>query len=407
MDALRLPRALCRAADRPQRIRRSRPGRRRLLVDAVPLHRALLLATALSVDPVLPYGGRPPRFRPRVHPHRRRPGNRDPIAEPLHPPDRVPVFRWRASGGARGPGVGRDQHPLFPRHPSPSPGASVMRGRRAAIGVRLILIIAGLGVAAFLYAFPLYWLGATSLRSKAELYQSITLVPRHPTLQPYVSVLFDRGFWVLLKNSVIVCAATVVMTLAVGLVITYQNTRLTVPPQLRVGVLNWALSLRFLPPIAVVIPYFAIVRTLQLYDQPIALIGIYSLFNLPFAIWMLKGFLAEIPLELEEAALVDGANRWTSFRRVLLPLAFPGLMAAATIVFTFAWSEFLFALILTATPNAQTFPVGVQRLVTQFEIIWTDMAAAAVNAKAIPLVLMVVARKYLVAGLTFGVIREK
>ena len=282
-----------------------------------------------------------------------------------------------------------------------------MRSRSAAIWLRLILIIAGLGVAAFIYAFPLYWLVATSLKGKAELYQSITLIPQHPTLASYGSVLFERGFWVLLKNSVIVCAATVVVTLAVGLLITYPITRLPVPPQLRVGVLNWALSLRFLPPIAVVIPYFAIVRTLQLYDQPIALIGIYSLFNLPFSIWMLKGFLAEIPLELEEAALVDGANRWTSFRRVLLPLATPGLMAAATIVFTFAWSEFLFALILTATPNAQTFPVGVQGLVTQLEIIWNDMAAAGVIAMSVPLVLMVIARKYLVAGLTFGVIREK
>ena len=282
-----------------------------------------------------------------------------------------------------------------------------MRSRSAAIWLRLILIVAGLGVAAFIYAFPLYWLVATSLKGKAELYQSITLIPQHPTLASYGSVLFERGFWVLLKNSVIVCAATVVVTLAVGLLITYPITRLPVPPQLRVGVLNWALSLRFLPPIAVVIPYFAIVRTLQLYDQPIALIGIYSLFNLPFSIWMLKGFLAEIPLELEEAAMVDGANRWTSFRRVLLPLATPGLMAAATIVFTFAWSEFLFALILTATPNAQTFPVGVQGLVTQFEIIWNDMAAAGVIAMSVPLVLMVIARKYLVAGLTFGVIREK
>jgi len=282
-----------------------------------------------------------------------------------------------------------------------------MRSRGAAVWARIILIVAGLGVAGFLYAFPLYWLIATSLKSKAELYQSITLFPQHPTLNSYASVLFDRGFWVLLKNSVIVCAATVVVTLAIGLVITYPITRLSVPPQLRVGVLNWALSLRFLPPIAVVIPYFAIVRTLQIYDQPIALIGIYSLFNLPFAIWMLKGFLAEIPLELEEAALIDGANRWNAFRRVLLPLAFPGLMAAATIVFTFAWSEFLFALILTATPNAQTFPVGVQGLVTQFEIIWNDMAAAGVIAMAIPLALMVIGRKYMVAGLTFGVIREK
>jgi multiple sugar transport system permease protein len=282
-----------------------------------------------------------------------------------------------------------------------------MRSRGAAVWARIILIVAGLGVAGFLYAFPLYWLIATSLKSKAELYQSITLFPQHPTLNSYSSVLFDRGFWVLLKNSVIVCAATVLVTLAVGLLITYPITRLSVPPQLRVGVLNWALSLRFLPPVAVVVPYFAIVRTLQIYNQPIALIGIYSLFNLPFAIWMLKGFLAEIPIELEEAALIDGANRWSAFRQVLLPLAFPGLLAAATIVFTFAWSEFLFALILTATPQSQTFPVGVQGLVTQFEIIWNDMAASGVIAMSVPLFLMVIARKYMVAGLTFGVIREK
>ena len=105
-----------------------------------------------------------------------------------------------------------------------------MRTRRAAIALRLILIIAGLGVAAFLYAFPLYWLVATSLKGKAELYQSITLIPQHPTLASYGSVLFERGFWVLLKNSVMVCAATVVVTLAVGLLITYPITRLTVPP---------------------------------------------------------------------------------------------------------------------------------------------------------------------------------
>jgi len=274
--------------------------------------------------------------------------------------------------------------------------------------LRTALATVALGMAGVLYGFPLYWLFVTSLKSKAELFaSSVHLIPHNPTFAAYTSVLIERGFWVLLKNSVIVCFSTVVVTLALGLLITYPITRLPVPPRLRVNILIWALSLRFLPPIAVVIPYFAIVRTLQLYDQPIALIGIYSLFNLPFAIWMLKGFLDEIPIELEDAALVDGASRWIAFRRVLLPLAAPGVMAAGIIVFTFAWSEFLFALILTATPNSQTFPVGVQGLVTQFEIIWNDMAASGVIAMALPLVLMVIGRRYIVAGLTFGVIREK
>src|SRR5437867_9118672 len=115
---------------------------------------------------------------------------------------------------------------------------------------------------------PLYWLVVTSLKSKRELFAStVHLVPHNPTLAAYSSVLFERGFIVLLKNIVVVCACAVAITLAVGLLITYPITRLPLPARLRVGILNWALSLRFLPPIAVVIPYFLIVRTAQIYDQ--------------------------------------------------------------------------------------------------------------------------------------------
>jgi multiple sugar transport system permease protein len=265
-----------------------------------------------------------------------------------------------------------------------------------------------LGLAAPVYVLPLYWLLVTSLKSKAELYLStVTLYPHKPTLGAYSRVLFERGFWVLLRNSVLVCGVTVLITLTLGLLITYPITRLRTSARVRKGVLDWALSLRFMPPVAVVIPYFAVVRAAHLYDTPQALILIYSLFNLPFAVWMLKGFLDEIPAEIEDAAYIDGGDRWTVFWRVLLPLAAPGLLASGIIVFTFAWSEFLFALILTATPHAQTFPVGVQGLVTQFEVIWNDMAAAGGIAMALPLVLALLARRYLIAGLTFGVIRER
>lgn len=278
--------------------------------------------------------------------------------------------------------------------------------RRNAFAV--VVAVAGLALFALVYLFPLYWLVVTSLKGRAELYAAeVPLFPKDPTFEAYADVLINRAFSTLLRNSIIVCLATVATTLILGLLITYPLTRLDVRKSVRVGVLNWALSLRFLPPIAVVVPYFAIVRTAGLYDNPLALIFIYTLFNLPFSIWMLKGFLQEIPRELEEAAHVDGASRWDGFQHVLLPLAAPGLLAAATIIFTFSWSEFLFALILTATPNAQTFPVGVQGLVTQFEVIWNDMAAAGAIAMFLPLVLAMLARRYLVAGLTFGVIREK
>lgn len=281
-----------------------------------------------------------------------------------------------------------------------------MMPRRRPARLWAIVGVPVLGVVALVYAFPLYWLVVTALKGEGELYQATpSLHPLEPTLTAFSSVLLTRGFLRLLENSVVVCGATVVLALAIGFAVTYPITRLKVSRRLRVGVLNWALSLRFLPPVAVVVPYFAIVRGLGLYDHPLALILIYTIFNLPFAMWMLKGFLAEIPAEIEEAAFVDGASRWVAFRRVLLPLAAPGILASGVIIFAFAWSEFLFALILTASPRAQTFPVGVQGLVTQFQIIWNDMAAAGVIALAVPLGLMVLARRYVLTGLTFGVIR--
>jgi multiple sugar transport system permease protein len=265
-----------------------------------------------------------------------------------------------------------------------------------------------LGVALIAFVFPLYYLIATSLKGQAELYSAVpTLIPQAPTLQSYTSVLVDRQMLGLLGNSIVAGVSATVLALIIAFAICYPITRLPVSRRVSSFVLNWSLSLRFLPPIAVVIPYYTIVRALGLYNQLPALIIVYTIFNLPLSIWMLKGFLQEIPLELEEAAMVDGASRLQAFLRVLLPLTRTGMLAAGVVVFAFDWAEFLFAFILTATPQAMTFPVGVQGLVTQFEIIWNDMAAGGVIAIAVPLALMLVARRYVVAGLTFGVIRDK
>jgi multiple sugar transport system permease protein len=265
-----------------------------------------------------------------------------------------------------------------------------------------------LAVVGFIFAFPLFYLVATSLKTKADLFAPVpSLFPPAPTIDPYTSVLFTRGFSGLLANSIVVGLSATILSICVAFAICYPITRLPASPRLRAFVLNWALSLRFLPPVAVVIPYFAIVRTIGLYNQLPALILVYTIFNLPLAIWMLRGFLDEIPLEIEEAALVDGASRWHAFRTILLPLSRPGILAVAIIVFAFDWAEFLFAFILTATPQAMTFPVGVQGLVTQFAIIWNDMAAGGVIAILIPLSLMLIARRHVMSGLTFGVIRDK
>ena len=278
------------------------------------------------------------------------------------------------------------------------------RQRPLTRGLTLIVLF----LAALLFFFPLYYLFATSLKTKAELFASEpTLIPADPTLAAYDAVLFGRNMIALLGNSIVVGLVSTVLALTIAFAICYPITRLPTSRGVRSSVLNWALSLRFLAPIAVVIPYFTIVRTLGLYNQLPALILVYTIFNLPLSIWMLKGFLTEIPLEIEEAALVDGGTRWQAFRYVLLPLSRIGVLAAGIIVFAFDWAEFQFAFILTATPQSQTFPVGVAGLVTQFEIIWNEMAAGAMIAIVIPVLLMLAARRHIMTGLTFGVIREK
>jgi ABC-type glycerol-3-phosphate transport system permease component len=270
------------------------------------------------------------------------------------------------------------------------------------------IVLAALSVLAGVYVFPFFWMLSTSLKTNAELYaQPPTIWPVHPTLEAYGAALIGAGHWALLRNSLVICLCTVALTLALALLIAYPLTRLPVPPGLRRGLLSWLLSLRFLPSMVVVIPIFATVRAVGLYDRLLALILIYSAFSLPFAVWMLKGFLVEVPQEVEEAALVDGASRWRAFFRILLPMLSPGLLAAGVITFALAWSEFLYALILTATPRSQTFSIGVWSYVTEFEIVWNQMAAMGVVSALVPVGLLMIARRYVISALTFGAVREK
>ncbi|MDQ7844427.1 MAG: carbohydrate ABC transporter permease [Armatimonadota bacterium] len=275
-------------------------------------------------------------------------------------------------------------------------------------GIWRLLAVAALLALAALYLFPYFWMVLTAIKPLPEFYRfPATIFPEHVTFQPFVSVMVARGYLTLLRNSLVICLAAVAVGLVVSLLIAYPVTRLPVSPRFRRALLNWILSLRFLPPIVVVIPFFDIVRHAGLYDNPLSLMLLYAVFSLPFATWMLRGFLLEVPLELEEAALVDGATRLRAFFTILLPQLAPALLATAVITFALSWSEFMFAFILSATPRSQTFPIGVASLVTQFEIIWNEMAAVGTVASAVPVLLLLLARRYVLTALTFGAIREK
>lgn len=265
-----------------------------------------------------------------------------------------------------------------------------------------------LGAVALLYLFPVFWMVTTSLKSTGELYgYPPTLVPLRPTLQPYRSLLVEKGYGQLIRNSLVINVLTIVLTLTLALLINYPLARLRVSARAGRAILNAILAIRFIPGIIMVIPFYAIILTVGLYDTIWSLVLIYTVFNLPLAVYMLNGFLREIPIELEEAALVDGATRRYAFLAITLPQLSPAILAIAVITFALSWNDFLFALILTATPAAQTFSIGVWRLVSQFQILWNEMAAAAVIATMIPILLLVFVRRYLLAALTFGVVREK
>lgn len=279
-----------------------------------------------------------------------------------------------------------------------------MSRKRLALAVAYAI----LAVIVVVYLFPFFWMISTAVKSKAELYRyPPTVIPAAPSVDAFISVLVGRRYTHLLENSLAVALAAVVGGLAVSLLITYPLTRMAVTPGFRRGLLGWILSLRFLPPIVVVIPFFDIVRKLGLYDTRMALMLLYTVFSLPFAVWMLKGFLAEIPMEIEEAAFVDGATRLRAFFQIILPQMTPALLAAGVITFSLTWSEFMFAFILTASPQSQTFSIGVASLVTQFEIIWNEMAAAGVISALVPITLLLLARRYVIMALTFGAVREK
>jgi len=278
--------------------------------------------------------------------------------------------------------------------------------RRIRIGkvltIGFVLSLAGV------YLSPFYWMAATALRPIADFYRfPPSLVPERVTFEAFTSVLIRRGFMMLLWNSLLVSLGAVSLSLLISMLIVYPLTRMPVSPRVRQGLLNWILSLRFLPPIVVVIPWFSIVRTMGLYDHVLSLVLLYTVFSLPFGTWMLRSFLLEIPKEIEEAAWVDGASRIRAFFSVVFPLLAPALLAGGVITFALMWSEFMFAFILTATPRSQTFPIGVASLVTQFQIIWNEMAAAGTLAALVPITLLLLARRYVLVALTFGAVREK
>jgi len=185
----------------------------------------------------------------------------------------------------------------------------------------------------------------------------------------------------------------------------YSLSRFRLPLRLNHHLSLWILSTRMFPPIVSIVPLFLIMRRFDLVDTKFALVMAYSVFNLPFVVWMMKGFFDELPRELEESALIDGDTPFGAFWRIILPLVKPGIVATAIFCMIVAWNEFLFALILTQTEDALTLPVGIANQVTQYEIRWGVMSAAGVIAITPLFVFALLVQRHLVRGLSCGAVK--
>ncbi len=290
-----------------------------------------------------------------------------------------------------------------------SPGASrVVQGGRLRPGPVLRFGFIGLYLAFLL--LPLYWVAVTSIKPQEDLLHDPPVWwPAQPTDLHYAEALNKFGGWEGLRNSLIIAAATTLLAVILGTAAAYSMARF------RTGgkhLAFWFLSQRMLPPVAVIIPVFLLYSNysqawlgVRLIDTHVGLILLYTVFALPFTVWMMYAYFRQMPVELEEAALVDGCSRWQVLWRVAWPLAGPGLVSAAAFAFIFSWTEFLFALVL-ARDKTTTLPVALAGMATSFQGNLYGEVSALTMVSLIPAALLgALIQRHLVRGLTLGAVQ--
>ncbi len=272
------------------------------------------------------------------------------------------------------------------------------------IRIRRLLGLLGLAVFLIIVVFPFYWQIVTSVKDPRDISLMPTeLWPGRFSLEFYKNVFVNHNFGVYLTNSVIVAFGAMFVTLVMAFPAAYAFARIQF--RFKKFMQNFILLANMFPIIAVVTPMFVIFRQMGLINTYLGLIIPSVIITLPMAIWTLIAFIKTLPYELEEAALIDGCNRFESVMRVILPLAAPGVFTTAIIAFITAWNEFMFALILVTRDSMRTVPVAISMFPGQFTVPWGDMAAASIVA-TVPIVLVVlVCQKRIVAGLTSGAVK--
>lgn len=249
---------------------------------------------------------------------------------------------------------------------------------------------------------PYLWMFITSITPPSEL-ATITVFPGHPTLDAFPSLLTKTPFFQYLLNSIEVAIGTVLLTVACALLAGTALSRYRFRG--RSVVLAGVLFMQLFPSILLIVPLYVELKAIGLIDNKIGLILVDAAFAMAFSTWLIKGFVDQIPKEIEEAAYVDGCSKWQAFRHVILPLSRPGITAAATYAFIYSWNEFLFALTFTFSNDTRTMPVGLSLFVGENLIRWDFLTAGGVLAAMPILIGFMYAQKGLIAGLSSGAVK--
>jgi ABC-type glycerol-3-phosphate transport system permease component len=251
--------------------------------------------------------------------------------------------------------------------------------------------------------FPLYWVAIGSFTPESRLFAQSALVPDALVLDHYRALFAERDFWTPVRNSLVVAGATTAFCVALGAVCAYALARLRVPG--KAGILALVLAVSMFPQISIVSPLYLLLRELRLLNTYPGLVLPYLTFAMPLTIWLLVGFFRQLPPELEEAGLMDGAGRLRTLWEIILPLSWPGLATAAILTFLYSWNEFLFALSFTLGPERHTVPVAITLFRGQYQVPWGQILAAAMIATVPVAALALAAQRRIIAGLTSGAVK--
>lgn len=256
---------------------------------------------------------------------------------------------------------------------------------------------------AIITLFPIYWMVIISMRSKLEIFAGPKLYQTSIFADNYYRPLFKDIYGKFLINSLIISTGNTGLVLLLAMFAAYAFSRFRIFGS---GTLFfWTITNRMAPPAAFILPFFLMFTKIRLIDTHIGLILLYCIFNLPFAIWLLKGMIDVIPKELDEVAAIDGCSILGTIWHVILPVAKPGLAVTAMMIWIFSWNEYLFASILTSM-KARTITTGLAEFVTVIGTNWGEMAAVSVVSLLPAVIFLGYIQKYIITGLTFGAVKE-